>query len=116
MQNVHRQGIIDIPIKEYEEETDEILTKYGMLRRIFLREYHAGIYNGLLLTGELYEHCLMVERQAEERAERMIENMMRVECVTEELKSIDQLEWVRRRNSIVNRVEEIILDELIYKI
>ena len=116
MQNVHRQGIIDILKKEYEEESEDTLTKYGMLRKTFLKEYHSGIYNGLLLAGKLYKHCLEVQRQAEDRAERMIENMMRVEGVTEELKSVDQLEWVRRRNSIVNRVDEMILDELIYKI
>ncbi|MCR5225864.1 MAG: TnpV protein [Eubacterium sp.] len=116
MQNVHRQGVNDIPIKEYEEELDDTLTKYGMLRKTFLKEYHSGIYNGLLLTGKLYKHCLIVQQQAELRAERMIENMMRTEGVTEELKAVDQLEWVRRRNAIVNRVDEIILDELIYKI
>jgi hypothetical protein len=34
--------------------------------------------------------------------------------VTEELKVANQLEWVRRMNSIRNRAEEIVLHEIIY--
>lgn len=37
MQNVHQQGIIDIPKKEYEEEFEDTLTKYGMLRKVFIK-------------------------------------------------------------------------------
>ena len=36
------------------------------------------------------------------------------EGVTEALKATDQLEWVRRMNSIRNRAEEIIKTELIF--
>jgi hypothetical protein len=34
--------------------------------------------------------------------------------VTEVLKAADQMAWVRRMNSILNRAEEIVLLELIY--
>lgn len=34
--------------------------------------------------------------------------------MTEALKAADQLEWVRRMNSIRNRAEEIIQAEMIY--
>lgn len=36
------------------------------------------------------------------------------EGVTEALKAADQMEWVRRINSIHNRAEEIVLTELVY--
>ena len=36
------------------------------------------------------------------------------EGVTEELKSRDQLEWVRRMNSIRNRAEEVVIREVVY--
>ena len=35
--------------------------------------------------------------------------------VTEKLKEINQMEWVCRMNSIKNRAEEIILNEIIYR-
>ena len=40
--------------------------------------------------------------------------MQEVEGVTEALKVENQLEWVRRMNSIRNRAEEIIQNELIF--
>lgn len=40
---------------------------------------------------------------------------MRQEGVTEALKASDQMERVRRRNSIHRRAEEIILHELVYE-
>ena len=36
------------------------------------------------------------------------------EGVTEALKATDQMKWVRRMNSIRNRAEEIVLNELVY--
>ena len=40
--------------------------------------------------------------------------MAKQEGVTEALKVADQMEWMRRINSIRNRAEEIILTELVY--
>ncbi len=40
--------------------------------------------------------------------------MAKQEGVTEALKAVDQMEWVRRKNSIRNRAEEIVLTELVY--
>ena len=44
----------------------------------------------------------------------MVTQMAKAEGVTERLKAENQMEWVQRMNSIRNRAEEIILDELIY--
>ena len=38
----------------------------------------------------------------------------KAEGVTEELKSRDQTEWVQRMNSIRNRAEEMVMNDLIY--
>ena len=40
--------------------------------------------------------------------------IMQQEGITEELKSRDQMEWVRRANNVRSRVDEIILNELVY--
>ena len=44
----------------------------------------------------------------------MIPRIAEAEGVAEALKAADQLEWVCRMNSIRQRAEETILDELIY--
>ena len=38
----------------------------------------------------------------------------REEGVTEHLKSVDQLGWVRKMNNIRSRAEEVVLHDLIY--
>lgn len=117
MEITYRQeGDYLIPNLEMPEEPEETLTKYGMLRRTFLKEHHSGIYSGKLLSGKLTEHCLTIQKQAQERADRMIDQMMKSEGVTEELKDQDQMEWVRRMNSIRNRVDEVVLSEIVYSL
>ena len=46
--------------------------------------------------------------------ERMIGRMAEAEGINEQLKASDQLEWVSRMNSIYQRAEEIILNELVF--
>ena len=59
-------------------------------------------------------HAHDVHQQAEEQLALTIRQMQEAEGVTEALKATDQLEWVRRMNSIRNRAEEIIQKELIF--
>lgn len=119
----HKEGDYLIPDLEYREELDsnieadqQLLTRYGLLRVAFLKEHHAGIYTGKLLKGTLLAHCLEIQRQAEERAERMTRQMMSAEGVTEELKARGHMEWVGRMNSIRNRVDEVVLGEIVYQL
>lgn len=48
--------------------------------------------------------------------EKLTKQIMAVEGISEDLKSRDQMEWVRRMNSIRNRVDEIVMTEIVYKI
>ena len=68
----------------------------------------------MLLTGKLWTYLATLDEQAQERLDRIVRQMQAAEGVTEELKAADQLEWVRRYNSILNRAEKIIREELIY--
>ena len=98
------------------EEPEQALTKYVMLRESFLKNHHKGIYTGKLLAGTLKEHCLDIQVQAENMTEQLTKQLMAVEGISEDLKSRNQMEWVRRMNSIRNRVDEIVMTEIVYKI
>ena len=89
--------------------------KYGLMRMNYLKEHRPVIYNQLILSGKLYAHLGEIEQTCQERLDRMIPKMKAGEGVTEALKAADQMEWVRRMNSIHNRVEEIILAEIVYE-
>ena len=60
------------------------------------------------------KHLYSIDDACLERMDLLIPQMKAAEGVTEELKAVDQMEWVRRMNSIHNRIEEILFSELIY--
>ena len=109
-----QNGDYQIPNLIPDQEPEEMLTKYGQMRMNYLREHRSGIYQGLLLSGELGGYLAKLDKQAEEQLALTVRQMQEAEGVTEALKAADQLEWVRRMNSIRNCAEEIIKSELIF--
>ena len=99
-----------IPNSEPEGE----LRKFGSMRKSYLESHKRGIYSGLLLSGELKKHLLIIQNQAEERFDLLVEQMTKLEKVTEQLKERDQMLWVQRMNSIRASVDEIVKVEIIY--
>ena len=88
--------------------------RWGRLHKRYLKEHHPIRYNQLLLSGELGGYLAKLDKQAEEQLALTVRQLQEAEGVTEALKAADQLEWVRRMNSIRNRAEEIIKTELIF--
>ena len=88
--------------------------RWGRLHKMYLEEQHPVRYNQLLLSGELSGYLAKLDKKAEEQLALIIRQMQEAEGVDEALKVADQLEWVRRMNSIRNRAEEIIKTELIF--
>ena len=108
----HREG--DYLIPDLVPPPSPKIGIWGMRRRDFLRKYHDGIYTGMLLSGTLNAHLEEIDRSANEMFDLLIKQYAEREDVTEKLKASDQMEWVRRMNSIRERVEETISQELIY--
>ena len=88
--------------------------RWGRLHKRYLEEHHPVRYNQLVLSGELSSYLATLDEQSTEQLALTIRQMQSAEGVTEALKAENQLEWVRRMNSIRNRAEEIILKELIF--
>ena len=103
-----------IPDLELPEETRPIGI-WGRMHKDYLEQYHPAQYNDLILSGRLWTYLADLNEQAQNRLGCIIVQMKEAEGITEELKSQDQMEWVRSMNSIRSRAEEIILQELIYK-
>ncbi|MBQ2442937.1 MAG: TnpV protein [Ruminococcus sp.] len=79
----------------------------------YLKENKKAIYTTFLIFGKLYDHAAEIDRSAEEMYEKLIRDIAERESVTEQLKANNQMEWVRRMNSIRNRAEETVLREVI---
>ena len=102
-----------IPALRLTEESRPI-GHWGRRRKAYLEEARPALYCSLLLSGKLWTHLADVDEQAQERLDLIMEQIKAAEGVTEKLKADDQLEWVRRCNSIRSRAEEIIYAELVY--
>ncbi len=107
-------GEVLIPDLELRSADAACLGKYGRMRKRYLKEHRPILYTNLLLSEILYVHCAGIECACEERMGLLTQQMAKKEGITEVLKAADQMEWVRRMNSIRNRAEEIVLSELVY--
>ena len=95
-------------------EEEPIYGKYGMLRKQFLKEHRSAKYQYLLLTGKLTEHLNQIDQEARKQVEILMEQMVKKQGATEELKAQDQMKWVRLMNNIKASAEEIVLKNMVY--
>ena len=95
-------------------EEEPIYGKYGMLRKQFLKEHRSAKYQYLLLTGKLTEHLNQIDQEARKQVEILMEQMVKKQGVTEELKAQDQMKWVRLMINIKSSAEEIVVKNTIY--
>ena len=110
----HKFGDYSLPNLVIEDTEVNPVGKYGRMRKRYLKEYRPVLYTNLLTTGKLSLHLAEIDEACEERMELLTRQMAKQEGVTEALKAANQMEWVRRMNSIRNRAEEIVLHELVY--
>ena len=110
----HKSGDYFLPNLVLEETETQPIGKYGRMLKRYLKEHCPVQYSNLLLSGKLNRHLSELDSSCEERMDLLTQQMAMQEGVTEALKAADQMEWVRRMNSIHNRAEEIVLHELIY--
>lgn len=96
-------------------EEKRMIGKYGRLRKTYLQEHRSMIYFDMVLSNKLWHHLADVEEQAQKRMEVIIAQMKEAEGITEELKAREQMEWVRRMNSIRSRAEEIVLRAIVFE-
>ena len=108
-----RSGDYFIPDLKLTEETRPI-GRWGRMHRDYLKEHHPIRFNNLVLSGNLWTYLADLNEQAQERLDRIMQQMKEAEGVTEAMKATDPMVWVQRMNSIRNRAEEIILREMIY--
>lgn len=102
-----------IPDLQLPEETRPIGI-LGRMHKDYLAQYHPALYNELILSGKLWIYLAVLNEQAQERMNCLINQMKAVESITEELKAHDPMVWMGTMNNIRNRAEEIVRGEIIY--
>ncbi len=87
---------------------------WGQRRKHYLKTQREPIYTALLLSGKLDNHLSEIDAQADAMFFQLVTQLAGQEGITEQLKARNQMEWIGRMNSVRNRAEEIIYNELIY--
>ena len=86
---------------------------WGMRRLQYLKEQNKVLYQTLLITDKLKVHLEEVDSCAEEMFTTLVKQISAYEGVNEDLKSIDQMEWVSKMNNIHSRAKEIVYQNLL---
>ena len=107
-----RHGDYLIPCLTLPEEEQRFIGVWGQRHLRYLKEYRRGVYLNLLTSGRLNDYLADIEEQAQERFERVVEQMKQAYGITEQLKAEIQMEWVARMNNIQACAREIVDKEM----
>ena len=88
---------------------------WGRLHYDFLYRNNRTVISVMRLKGTLNEYLTGIDKDAEDMFNLIITQTAEIEGVTEQLKADDQMEWIRRMNSIRSRAREFMLKELVYQ-
>ena len=108
------QGDYYIPCLILPAEKEQPIGLWGQRHLRYLKEYRRNTYTTLLTSGRLNTYLADIDKQAQERMERLTEQMKRAQGITEQLKTENALEWTQRMNNIRACAKEIIEKEIIF--
>ncbi len=109
-----RHGDYLIPCLTLPEEEQRFIGVWGQRHKRYLKEHKRAVYITLLTSGRLNSYLADIEAQAQERFERIVEQMKQTQGITEQLKAENQMEWIGRMNNIQACAREIVNKEMIY--
>ena len=109
-----KQGDYLIPYIAVPAEKEQPIGIWGQRHLKYLKQYRTVTYTNLLTSGKLNIYLADIDRQAQERFERLIEGMKQAQGITERLKEENALEWVQHLNNIRACAREIVNEEIIY--
>ena len=88
---------------------------WGFRHYEFIKQNRPSTVGVMRMNGTLENYLKEVNQEATEMLEALVRQYAKAEGVTEALKRADQLGWVQKMNSIRNRAEEAVLNEIIYR-
>ncbi|MEY8575593.1 TnpV protein [Oscillospiraceae bacterium 21-37] len=109
-----KQGDYLLPCLTVFTEEEQPIGIWGQRHLDYLKQYRKVTYTNLLTSGKLNTYLADINRQAQERFERLIEGLKQTQDITEQLKEENALEWVQYLNNIRACAREIVNEEIIY--
>lgn len=110
----HLEGDYYIPNLIPPKQEKITLNKYGCMRLNYLKEHKKAEYTIMLINETLNAHLQELQETADNRVQRIINELKAKSDLIEDMKNTDMLYWVGTMNLIKAQAEEIVFSELIY--
>ena len=109
-----QQGDYLLPDLKLPEQPKVEIGIWGKRHLRYLKNHRPILYTNLLTSCKLTAYLADIDRQAQERMERLTAQMKQAQGITEQLKTKNALEWTQRMNNIRACAKEIIEKEIIF--
>ena len=110
----HEENGYFIPDLRFPVEEEQPIGIWGQRHLNYLKQFRKVTYTNLLTSGKLNAYLADIDRQAQERFERLIEDMKHAQGITERLKEENALEWIGLLGNIRACAREVVNEEIIY--
>lgn len=89
-----------LPSLKLPEQESKSISVWGQRHKNYLLYHHKIRYYNLLTSCKLAEYFADINKQAEEMYEIFVNQLVKKEAITYELKSENQMEWISCINNI----------------
>ena len=104
----------DYLLPDVELPEEKPIGVWGTRHYHHLRKVNRILFSQLTVSGKMNDYLADIDRQAEEMFSQLVKQLAERDGITETLKAIDQMEWVRRMNTVRVQATEIVNNDLIY--
>ena len=106
----------DYLLPDFELPEEKPIGIWGTRHYHHLRKAKRILFSQLTISGKMNDYLADIDKQAEEMFSKLVKQLAERDGITESLKATDQMEWVRRMNTVRAQATEIINNELIYRL
>ena len=104
----------DYLLPDVELPEEKQIGSWGTRHYHHLRKAKRILFSQLTISGKMNDYLADIDKQAEEMFSQLVKELAERDGITEALKATDQMEWVRRMNTVREQATEIVNKELIF--
>ena len=111
---INYKQVGDVQLPDLQMEKITLTEMYMKARMKYLEEDKPDLYFKLLTQNQMNNHLKEIQQEAEELEELLMNQMLESEKNLIPDKATAQMEWVGYMNNLKNRVQEMVLAQVVY--
>ncbi|MCH5296914.1 MAG: TnpV protein [Ruminococcus sp.] len=109
------QGDYRLPDLTLPEQNNRTIGTWGQRHKNYLLHHHKVRYYNLLTSCKLVEYLADINEQAEMMYAQLVKQFAGQGGCTEYMKATNQMLWIQKMNSAVQKAREIVLEEIVFR-